>query len=78
MTQDQNLALPDNRKTAQTLALGGILGAITGIGFAYLLLKRSEQQGGELSMSTGEGLRLGLLLLGLLRQVSDLAIPDSD
>jgi hypothetical protein len=78
MTQDQNLALSDNSKTARTLALGGLLGAITGMGFAYLLLKRSEQQGGELSMSTGEGLRLGLLLLGLLRQVSDLAVPDSE
>jgi hypothetical protein len=78
MSQEETLTLPDSDKTAQTLAIGGILGAITGIGFAYLLLKRSERQGGKLALGTGEGLRLGLLVLGLLRQVADLAVPDSE
>lgn len=58
------------------LALGGVIGAITGLGIAYVLAERAERQGGEVDLSTGEGLRLGLLLVGLLRQVSDLALPD--
>ena len=78
MEQEQSVAITNSDKKAQTLFLGGVLGALTGVGVAYLLIKRSEQQGGELSMSAGEGIRLGLLVLGLLRQVSDLAIPDHE
>ncbi|MFP3853553.1 MAG: hypothetical protein ACLFWD_04565 [Anaerolineales bacterium] len=78
MAQEQALSKTSTGKNAQTLVMGGILGALTGVGVAYLLVKRSEQQGGDMSLTTGEGLRLGLLVLGLLRQVSDLAVPDEE
>jgi hypothetical protein len=51
---------------------------VTGMGVAYLIAQRAERQGGDVSLSTGEGLRLGLLVLGMLRQVADLASPDED
>ena len=54
------------------LLVGGVLGALTGLGIAYMLLQRSDEDGGEVKLSTGEGVRLGLLVLGLLRQVSEL------
>lgn len=63
---------------SQVLLLGGLVGAVTGLGIAYLITQRAERQGGQVSLSTGEGLRLGLLVLGLLRQVADLASPDPD
>ena len=78
MAQEQALTKASTGNNAQTLVLGGILGALTGVGVAYLLVKRSEQQDGEMSLTTGEGIRLGLLVLGLLRQVSDLAVPDKE
>ncbi len=46
-----------------------------GVGIAYLLVQRAEEQGGEVRLSPGESVRLGLSLLGLLRQVTDLAQP---
>lgn len=72
----EDLQAHRNTSKARILFLGGCLGAVTGMGVAYLLAQRAERQGGEVRLSSGESLRLGLLLLGMLRQVSDLALPD--
>jgi hypothetical protein len=56
----------------KTLAAGAFLGAVTGLLAALMLQRRAEKQGTEISISTGEGLRLGLLVIGLLRSISTL------
>lgn len=56
----------------KTLVLGGIIGAAVGLGAAYLLIQRAEKEQGKLEMSAGEGIKLGLLVLGLLHQVAQL------
>jgi hypothetical protein len=61
---------PDSNWRGRTLLLGGLLGALTGLAAAYLLIRRSEE--GRPKIGAGEGVRLGLLLLGLLRQVTEL------
>jgi len=58
------------------LLLGGLAGAVTGLAAAYLLVRRAEERGVEPHLEAGEGIRLGLLLLGLLRQVSALTEGD--
>ncbi len=58
------------------LLIGGLAGAVTGLAAAYLLVRRAEERGVEPRLEAGEGIRLGLLLLGLLRQVS--ALTDGD
>ena len=55
-----------------TLMVGGMLGALTGLGVAYLMVRRAEKRDEPLRMSSGEGIRLGLLLLGLLRSITEL------
>jgi hypothetical protein len=69
MGQDQNWK-------GRVIVVGGLFGAFLGVGMAYLLTQRAERQGGQLRLGAGEGLRLGLLLLGLLKQVSDLGGGD--
>jgi hypothetical protein len=65
--------MEDNRQwKTKALLLGGVLGALTGVGAAYMLVQRVEQDGEELRLGPGEGVRLGLLVLGMLRQVSKL------
>jgi len=64
---------PGNWK-ARAIVVGALLGALTGAATAVLLVRRSEKRGELLSVSTGEGLRLGMLLAGLLREVARL--PD--
>jgi nitrate reductase gamma subunit len=62
----------DNSWKIKTLILGAVVGAATGLGAAYLLTRRAEQEGEELSITSGQGLKLGLLVIGLLRQIMSL------
>lgn len=68
---DENPVVESNWK-AKALFVGALVGALVGLGSAYLLVQRAESQDGEMRMGTGEGIKLGLLVLGLLRQVSQL------
>lgn len=69
--QSTELALTDNWKP-KLLASGAVIGALTGLLAAYLLAQRAESNGKKLKMSAGEGVKLGLLVFGLLRQVTQL------
>lgn len=66
--------VPTSEKTWKwkTLTLGAVIGALAGITAAYLLIQRAENKGGTPKLSAGEGVKLGALVLGLLRQVSQL------
>jgi nitrate reductase gamma subunit len=63
---------PDNSWKMQTLVIGGVLGALMGLGAAYLLARRAEQRGTKLSITAGKGVQLGVLLTGLLRSIMSL------
>ncbi len=54
---------------AKALIIGGLVGALTGLGATYIMVQRSEHPP---EMGATDGLKLGLLLLGLVRQVGDL------
>lgn len=54
----------------KTLVVGGVFGALIGLGAAYILVKRAEEEGENPQLSTGEGVQLGLGVLGLLRLIS--------
>ena len=56
----------------KTLLLGGIIGALTGLGAAFILIQRAERQGEPPKLGTGEGVKLGVWVLSLLRQIGDL------
>ncbi|MFH2101907.1 MAG: hypothetical protein ABIJ39_00930 [Chloroflexota bacterium] len=57
---------------AKTLVIGAVIGALTGLGAAYLLTRRAEQKGEPLAINSGQGLKLGMLVAGLLRQILSL------
>ena len=63
---------PDNSWKVQALVIGGVVGALIGLGGAYLLTKRAEQKGTSLAFTPGKGLQLGVLLAGLLRSILSL------
>jgi len=56
----------------RTLLLGALVGAATGLIGAMLLNRRAEQQGTELALTTGEGMKLGVMVIGLLRAIASL------
>jgi hypothetical protein len=60
----------------KTLLIGAVLGTLTGLGAAYLLVNRAEQAETSPELSPGEGIKIGLMLLGVLRQVAQLGDGD--
>jgi hypothetical protein len=62
----------DTGTRTRVLVLGAAIGAVVGLAGAFLLVRNMENDDGEVKISAGEGVRLGVLLLGLLRQVADL------
>jgi hypothetical protein len=62
----------DNSWKSRTVIVGIALGALAGLGAAYLLVQRAEKEGRNPEMTPGEGVKLGLLVLGMLRQIAQL------
>jgi nitrate reductase gamma subunit len=62
----------DNSWKIQALIIGGVLGALVGIGGAYLLTKRAEQKGITLAITPRKGVQLGVILAGMLRSILSL------
>ena len=56
----------------RTLLFGALIGAFTGLVAAMMLQRRAEQTGTEITLSTGQGIQLGVMILGLLRAISSL------
>lgn len=56
----------------RALVIGAVIGALVGLGGAYLLIQSTEKTGGELKVTAGDSVKLGVLLMGLLRQVAEL------
>jgi len=54
------------------LIFGTLIGAATGLAAAMILQRRAEKTGNEISLSTGEGIQLGVMIMGLLRAISSL------
>jgi hypothetical protein len=73
--QDQEMVV-DTAWTSKVLGIGAALGAITGLGAAYLLVQQTRKKGVFPEIDAGEGIRLALLLFGLLRQVATLGTED--
>ena len=55
------------------LLFGALIGAGTGLVAAMILQRRAEKTGTEISLSTGEGIQLGVMVMGLLRAISSLS-----
>ena len=56
----------------KVLVGGSLIGALVGLAGAFLWIKNSERKGTEIDVSAGEGVRLVLIILALLRQVAEL------
>ena len=66
-----------NQQT-KILLVGALAGAAMGVIAAMMLQRRAEQTGSEVTLSTGEGIQLGMMALGLIRAVAGLADKDDN
>lgn len=72
MTENMTTASNDNWKP-RLLLIGTGVGALLGLGAAYLLARTAEETGGgPPEVSTGDLLRLGLGVFGVMRGIASL------
>jgi gas vesicle protein len=57
---------------SKNLILGALIGAVTGLVAASLLNRRAEKAERETALTAGEGLKIGVLVFGLLRAIASL------
>ncbi len=75
MGESTELEVVDSWKP-KVLIIGTALGAAVGLGAAYLMVQRAEREGEHVQIGAGEGIKLGLLVFGLLRSVAQLGGGD--
>lgn len=56
----------------KTLLFGTLIGAVTGLVAASLLQRRAEKGERDTAITAGEGMKLGVLVFGLLRAIASL------
>jgi hypothetical protein len=66
----------ENDWKTKTLLIGGITGLVTGLFAAFILIQQSEKRAKKPQLSPGEGVKLGLGVLTLLRLISDISNRD--
>jgi hypothetical protein len=60
----------------KAFVVGGVVGALLGLGAAYIYVNAAEESGDTPEVSAGTAVTIGLALLGILRQVA--AIGEGD
>lgn len=59
-------------KRTHVLLGGALIGALTGLVAAMLIARRAEKNETETAITAGEGIKLGVLVFGLLRAIASL------
>jgi hypothetical protein len=78
MNRKMELRRRRGARTAGVLIAGGVIGALAGVGAAYMLLQAREARSQDPDadqplLSSGNAVKLGLLVFGLFRQIYDIA-----
>ena len=60
----------NNQWKTKTMILGAVIGAVTGLLAAFIVINRAEEDESNPQITAGEGVQLGLGVLGLLRILS--------
>ena len=56
----------------KVLLAGGLIGVAAGLVAAYLLIQRAEKESKNPEINAKEGIKLGILIFGLLREIAQL------
>ncbi len=66
----------NNNWKTKVLLVGAIIGAVAGVGAAYLMIRTAEEnQGGPPEVKTTDALKAALNVIGLVRGIAALGNP---
>lgn len=69
--QDEIAVVQNATWKRNTLIVGAALGLLAGAGAAYLFIQQHDTQNGQSpEFSAGDGVKLGVMVLGLLRGIA--------
>lgn len=68
----------DSGWKTKTLITGLVVGALTGLGAAYLVVSRSQEKDEPPTINAADRIRLALLLLGLVRQIGEFGAVEKE
>lgn len=69
----QMITNSDNNWKPKVLVIGAVLGAVIGLGTAYLMARAAEEsRGGPPEISTADLLKAGLAIFGTMRGIASL------
>ena len=68
----------DSNWRTKAFIVGGVVGALLGVGAAYIYINAAEQSDEAPELSPGTAVTIGLSLLALLRQVAAIGEGDND
>jgi len=60
----------------KTIAFGAVAGLLIGIAAAYIVIQRAERENTIPQITAGDGVKVGLGLLGVLRLIADIGEPE--
>ncbi len=63
----------ENWKT-MTFIIGALVGLVSGLIAAYVIIQRAEEDQSHPRLSAGDGVKVGIGVLGVLRTISELAV----
>lgn len=61
-----------DKKNSNVYLIGGLAGALLGVGIAHVLLKTSEEDKTSLQITPEKGVQIGITTVGFLRNLLDL------
>ena len=64
------------QNSSRTLILGALIGAFSGLIAAVLLNRRASKNEKSTALTTGDGLKIGVLVFGSLRAIASLSDDD--
>ena len=57
-----------------TMVVGAVVGLICGLIAAYIIIQRAEEEESHPRLSAGDGVKVGIGVLAVLRTIADIAV----